>query len=105
MYLQTLFALIGIAVGVVAKPTNFPQLKVRNDTGSPCAVVSSSAAAARIRGVVTPTVEAQLAYDCLNSVPLHTEEAIALVESILPYIEWQSGKHIAHFPITSITIS
>jgi len=37
-----------------------------------------------------PTVAAALAYDCLNSVPLHKDEALALVESLEPYVEWQS---------------
>ena len=41
-------------------------------------------------GPATPTVAASLAYECLNSVPLHKEEAIALVDSIEPYLEWQS---------------
>jgi len=39
----------------------------------------------------TPTVDAQLAYDCLNSAPLDATAATALVDSILPYVEWQSG--------------
>jgi hypothetical protein len=78
--------------------------------GSPCAVVSQSAAAAlsdaigklslaknsqhKISNVwtATPTVSAQLAYDCLNSVPLGTTEATNLVNSLLPYVEWQSGE-------------
>jgi hypothetical protein len=38
----------------------------------------------------TPTVAASLAYECLNSVPLHKEEAIELVDSLVPYFEWQS---------------
>lgn len=38
----------------------------------------------------TPTVAAALAHDCLNSVPLHKDAAIQLVESIEPYLEWQS---------------
>jgi hypothetical protein len=76
---------------------------------SPCAVVSQSAAAALSDAigklslaensqyklpdgcVATPTVSAQLAYDCLNSVPLGSTEATDLVNSLLPYVEWQSG--------------
>ncbi|KAK4197994.1 hypothetical protein QBC40DRAFT_332298, partial [Triangularia verruculosa] len=38
----------------------------------------------------TPTVAAELALECLNSVPLHKEAAIELVDSIEPYLEWQS---------------
>lgn len=37
-----------------------------------------------------PTVTAQLAYECLTSVPINNDDATALVKSILPYIEWQS---------------
>lgn len=40
--------------------------------------------------LATPTVAAQLAYECLASVPINNDEAKALVEAILPYIEWQS---------------
>lgn len=37
-----------------------------------------------------PTVEAKLANDCLKSVPLHKKEALELVDSLRPYLEWQS---------------
>lgn len=33
---------------------------------------------------------ASLAHECLNSVPLGKEAAIDLVDSIKPYLEWQS---------------
>ncbi|KAL5321522.1 hypothetical protein ACEPPN_009481 [Leptodophora sp. 'Broadleaf-Isolate-01'] len=39
----------------------------------------------------TPHVDAQLAYDCLISAPLDPGAATALIESILPYVEWQSS--------------
>lgn len=95
MYLLwALLSLVAIAFGAVAKPANFHQLDTRDDTRSPCAVVSSSLAATTSPAGPTPTIEAQLAYDCLNSVPLHAEEALDLVEAILPYIEWQSGEHL-----------
>ncbi|POR32523.1 Uncharacterized protein TPAR_07296 [Tolypocladium paradoxum] len=38
----------------------------------------------------TPTVAAALAYECLNSVPLNKDAAIEFVDSIEPYLEWQS---------------
>ncbi|RFU35040.1 hypothetical protein B7463_g1302, partial [Scytalidium lignicola] len=38
----------------------------------------------------TPTVDAALAYECLNSVPLNKTAAIALVDSMVPYVEFQS---------------
>jgi hypothetical protein len=43
----------------------------------------------------TLTVAAQLAHDCLNSVPLAKEAALALVDAIEPYLEWQSGRNSA----------
>ncbi|KAI0468926.1 hypothetical protein F4859DRAFT_505856 [Xylaria cf. heliscus] len=55
----------------------------------PCALVSS-AWAAQIAATATPTVEATIAHDCLNSVPIHKEGALRYIESTKPYIEWQS---------------
>jgi hypothetical protein len=40
--------------------------------------------------IATPTVPAQIAFECLNSVPLNTSAALALVDAIEPYLEWQS---------------
>ncbi|KAL2075024.1 hypothetical protein VTL71DRAFT_8804 [Oculimacula yallundae] len=56
-----------------------------------CALVSSSSSVQRAANPTgTPTVAAQLAHDCLNSVPLNKTAAIQLVDEIEPYIEWQS---------------
>ncbi|KAI1427129.1 hypothetical protein F5Y12DRAFT_200122 [Xylaria sp. FL1777] len=55
----------------------------------PCAVVSS-AWAAQIAATATPTVQAKVAYDCLNSVPIDKAGALRYIESNRPYIEWQS---------------
>lgn len=56
-----------------------------------CALVSSSSSAQRaLSPAATPTVAAQLAHDCLNSVPLNKTAAIELVDAIEPYLEWQS---------------
>jgi hypothetical protein len=76
------------------------------ENGSPCAIVSQIAAAATcmyapgletsevlIFGVALPTVDAQLAYECLTSVPINSTDATALINSILPYVEWQTGNH------------
>ena len=38
----------------------------------------------------TPTVAASLANECLKSVPLGKESALELVDSLSPYLEWQS---------------
>ncbi|CCU77300.1 CELP0031 Effector like protein [Blumeria hordei DH14] len=57
----------------------------------PCAIVSSSFAAQIAAAPSTlPTVSAQLAHECLNSVPLNKTAAIQLVDAIAPYLEWQS---------------
>ncbi|KAK3943291.1 hypothetical protein QBC46DRAFT_307694 [Diplogelasinospora grovesii] len=64
-----------------------------SSTVEPCALVASaysSQKATAITWLPTPTVPAQLAYECMNSVPLHKSEAIDLVDSIVPYLEWQS---------------
>ncbi|RDW71702.1 hypothetical protein BP5796_07736 [Coleophoma crateriformis] len=61
------------------------------DSTSPCAVVSGKVVAARQAAPsAAPTIEAQLAFDCLNSVSLRAKEALELVGSIKPYVEWQS---------------
>ncbi|CAK7229666.1 hypothetical protein SBRCBS47491_007328 [Sporothrix bragantina] len=36
------------------------------------------------------SIPAELAYNCFKSVPLHKDEAVQLVDSIEPYLEWQS---------------
>ncbi|TVY42547.1 Peptidase S41 family protein [Lachnellula occidentalis] len=60
-------------------------------TGGACATVSSLAAAQLASfPFATATVAASLAHDCLNSVPLNKDAAIALVDSMEPYLEWQS---------------
>jgi hypothetical protein len=46
------------------------------------------------RITATPVVDGELAVACLKSVPLGKEEALQLLESILPYIKWQSGRSI-----------
>lgn len=55
----------------------------------PCAIVSS-AWAAQIAATATPTVEASVAHDCLNSVPINKQGALRYFASMEPYIEWQS---------------
>lgn len=55
----------------------------------PCAVVSSSWAAQR-QQVATPTVEASIVYECLQSVPINQNSAVKFIDSMSPYIEWQS---------------
>ncbi|KAI0967805.1 hypothetical protein F4678DRAFT_444664 [Xylaria arbuscula] len=54
-----------------------------------CAAVSS-AWAAGIGATATPTVQASVAYDCLNSVPINKAGALRYIKSNRPYLEWQS---------------
>ncbi|KAH9994740.1 hypothetical protein F4779DRAFT_623310 [Xylariaceae sp. FL0662B] len=56
---------------------------------APCAIVSASWAA-QSAATATPTVEASVAYDCLNSVPINKDGALKYITEMEPYIEWQS---------------
>ncbi|KAH7046704.1 peptidase S41 family protein [Macrophomina phaseolina] len=70
-------------------PTPSPQVLPRqNSTGSACSVVSAIINANP--SVATPTLPARLAYDCLMSAPLNKSAALELIDSLKPYIEWQS---------------
>lgn len=77
------FSLASIALG---SPL---QLNARQNSSSPCAQVSASVATQT--SVATPTVPAQLAYDCITSVPLNKSAALTLIDTIIPYIRWQSN--------------
>lgn len=66
----------------------------QNATGTvePCAAVSAAyASQIAVSPSATPTITASIAYDCLLSVPLGQEAALDLIDSIEPYLEWQSG--------------
>jgi hypothetical protein len=77
---------MGTATGTItstAAPAPYP-------TTSPlgaCASVSQLAAAATVK---TPIVPAKLAYDCITSVPFNSTAATELLDSIRPYLDWQS---------------
>ncbi|TDZ33601.1 Peptidase S41 family protein ustP [Colletotrichum spinosum] len=82
--------LVGV-VDVVAAHGNTTTTSVSASPTEACAVVSAAWASQHAAApTVTPTVSAQLAYDCLNSVPLGKQAALDLVDSIFPYLEWQS---------------
>ncbi|CEJ87193.1 hypothetical protein VHEMI04334 [[Torrubiella] hemipterigena] len=60
---------------------------------APCALIRD----AQVAG--NKTVSAKLAYDCLTSVPLGKKQALDLVDSLEPYLEWQSDPtYLAHPP-------
>lgn len=81
-----------IAVGIICLASIVSatplQRNVLQDPSTPCARVSASVAAQK--AAATPTVPAQLAYDCITSVPLNKTAALDLIDSITPYIRWQS---------------
>ncbi|KAK3399896.1 hypothetical protein B0T20DRAFT_172260 [Sordaria brevicollis] len=84
--------LAAVIDSAVAKPvTTTTTASPTVPTSEPCAVVSSSWASQKAANPsATPTVAAALAYECLNSIPLGKAAAIELVDSLRPYIDWQS---------------
>lgn len=64
----------------------YPTATTSVGTGA-CASVSKLAAA---DPAATPTVPAKLAYDCITSVPFNSSAAVELLDSIRPYLDWQS---------------
>ncbi|KAF6807039.1 peptidase s41 family protein [Colletotrichum sojae] len=57
--------------------------------GAACSAVSASWAA-QIAATPTPTVDAKLAYECINSAPLNKPAALKFIDEMKPYLEWQS---------------
>ncbi|KAF2656706.1 hypothetical protein K491DRAFT_596330 [Lophiostoma macrostomum CBS 122681] len=91
--MSPLRAIIGLSVATVAvaNPVDKVRLQARQNASSPCAQVSAAIAAQNPQpGVSSPTVPAQLAYDCITSVPLNKSAASDLIDNIVPYIRWQS---------------
>ncbi|CAK7227183.1 hypothetical protein SCUCBS95973_006457 [Sporothrix curviconia] len=72
-------------------PSATPPVTASPTTTEPCALASSAwYAQYNSANFDTITIPAELAYDCLASVPLHKDEAVQLVDSIEPYLEWQT---------------
>jgi hypothetical protein len=58
---------------------------------SPCAAINGLVQSANaISPNPTPTIAAEAAWNCLQSVPLDTNAALALLKSLRPFIKWQS---------------
>ncbi|KAI0867318.1 hypothetical protein GGS24DRAFT_485997 [Hypoxylon argillaceum] len=47
---------------------------------------------------VVPTMAASQAYECLKSVPVHTDPAIRLLDELKPFLEWQSDQAFLKHP-------
>ncbi|KAI6244692.1 Peptidase S41 family protein ustP [Erysiphe necator] len=79
----------------IVQPLSFvtPLTKIQEATQpAPCALVSSYSSEQKLASpTIVPIVPAELAYECLNSVPLNKTAALQLVDSIEPYLEWQSS--------------
>ncbi|KJK63227.1 Peptidase family S41 [Aspergillus parasiticus SU-1] len=95
MQLQNLILVGSLAAGAAAG--DFRRQVATNGTGSACAQISSRASrtlaaspSGGFRVYSTPVVDGELALACLKSVPLGKAEALQLMESIFPYVEWQS---------------
>jgi len=67
-----------------------PLQALQHGYGSPCAA-ASAAVAANVSQTSPPRVPAQLAYECLTSVPFNQSAALALVDGLPPYFRWQSN--------------
>ncbi|KAH9868303.1 hypothetical protein J1614_007375 [Plenodomus biglobosus] len=83
-FLGTLAGLSLTSVALASPPTH---LYARQNASSPCAEVSAIAAT---KEPDFQTVPAQLAYECLQSIPFNQSGALALIDSITPYLKWQS---------------
>ncbi|KAE8146592.1 hypothetical protein BDV25DRAFT_162185 [Aspergillus avenaceus] len=97
LYLSTLFGcLAGSALGIaVEKPIQ------RNGTTTACEKVGRQAAASLTGSTAaTGLVDGELALACLKSVPLGKQQAIELMESIFPYVKWQSDTSYLKNPPT-----
>ena len=60
--------------------------RANTNSTAPCGMISTLAAT-QGRGAI---VDAQLAFDCLNSVPLKAKEALQLMQAMMPFVELQS---------------
>ncbi|KAF2817400.1 uncharacterized protein BDZ99DRAFT_405035 [Mytilinidion resinicola] len=89
-----LFALIGLLSVTSANPILHPRAtptttnRTTTSSTAPCAAVSSAHYAPSNKD---GTVPAQLAYECLKSVPLNVTAAKRLMGEIRPYINWQTN--------------
>lgn len=56
---------------------------------APCAQVAEAIAGKDVDD--GPRVPAKLAYNCITSIPFNQQPALRLVDSIVPYLKWQSN--------------
>jgi hypothetical protein len=84
----------GAAIALLILGASASPLHARDDQGykpSPCSAIDGLVKAANaISPNPTPTIPAEAAWKCLQSVPLNTNAALALVKSLRPFMKWQS---------------
>ncbi|KAI1080552.1 hypothetical protein F5B20DRAFT_103371 [Whalleya microplaca] len=82
------FVISALALASLASGSNTTSTATATPT-EPCAILSSTWSA-QINAIATPTAEASIAYDCLNSIPIDKDGALKFIAELEPYIEWQS---------------
>lgn len=85
-YLRTIAGL-SLASATLSSPLQ-SQLYARQNATTPCAQVGASVAT---QNATVPIVPAQLAYECITSIPFNQSAALALVDGVVPYFRWQSN--------------
>ncbi|KAI0577606.1 Peptidase-S41 domain-containing protein [Pyrenophora tritici-repentis] len=81
--------------------SNYAQLRDRASGASPCAQVrdlSAAFIADPANGNFSPTVPAELAYECLTSVPFRKDVALTLVDQVVLYSKFASTVSMAKNP-------
>ncbi|KAF2146091.1 uncharacterized protein K452DRAFT_105588 [Aplosporella prunicola CBS 121167] len=73
-----------------ASPIDPPPSKADVTTTAASACSSVSSMILNGPATSTPTIPAGIAYECLTSVPLNKTAALELLDSVKPYITWQS---------------
>ncbi|PLN75540.1 hypothetical protein BDW42DRAFT_180493 [Aspergillus taichungensis] len=89
-----LLALTGGAL-VAAAPQGF------QSTNSPCAQVSKQYAKAVKSNDPEPKVPGALAHECLLSMPFESKKAVAFVDDLRKYLQWQSTVDVMENPPTT----
>ncbi|KAH6716726.1 peptidase S41 family protein [Leptodontidium sp. MPI-SDFR-AT-0119] len=95
MVLRISWCLLAVATIVNAVPAPAPQnTPSPSPTGNPqaCGQIGPAAAAflAQNPRAAAATVSAQLAFDCLQTVPNKPDPAVAMVKSLKAFVQWQS---------------
>ncbi|KAH7360140.1 hypothetical protein BKA65DRAFT_179681 [Rhexocercosporidium sp. MPI-PUGE-AT-0058] len=90
--------MLGLSLIVLAALSRFPlanahpSFPVERANANACGEIRNRVKAAfQADPGARPLVPAQLGYDCLMSVPLHKAEALTFVDSLVPYLGWQSS--------------